>query len=150
MKSTISRYLFTFAISLLILVVNGCSNIRLIADYDEQTDVGVTQIQRKLEQFLVTMERNIGKDEASYSRNSKFYDEVRVDLSAMRVRAAAIPDNDLTIRQLGLLAETLGNLEKLHKLGLSTNDIQPVRTAFNVSCTAILKLELAKKRGKSS
>jgi len=147
MKTALSRYYLPVIASLLILIMSGCSNIRLIADYDEQTDVAVTQVQRKLEQFLVSLERNIGKEEASYSRNTKFYDDIRVDLSAMRVRAAAIPDNDRTVQQIRLLTDTVDNLEKLHKLGLAANDIPPIRTAFNVSCTAILKLELAKKRG---
>lgn len=147
MKTALSRYYLPVIASLLILMVSGCTNIRLIADYDEQTDVAVTQVQRKLEQFLVSLERNIGKEEASYSRNTKFYDDIRVDLSAMRVRAAAIPNNDRTVQQIRLLTDTVDNLEKLHKLGLAANDIPPIRTAFNVSCTAILKLELAKKRG---
>jgi hypothetical protein len=133
----------------MVLVFSGCSTIRLVADYDEQTDVAVTQFQRTVETFLTSLERNMGKDEASYESNVKFYDEARVDLSAIRLRAAAMPDNELTIQQLDLLSGTLGNLEKLHKLGIDANDIPPVRTAFNVSCTAILKLELAKKRGKS-
>lgn len=149
MKSAIKRYLVPLVVSLMLLALSGCSNIRLIADYDEQTDVAVTQIQRKMEQFLILMERNIGKDEASYARNTKFYDEVRIDLSAISVRAAAIPENDISIQQLGLLSDNLGNLEKIHQLGISTNDIQLIRTAFNGSCTAILKLELAKKRGKT-
>jgi len=148
-KSKLNKYLIPLVVALIMLVLSGCSNIRLIADYDEQTDAAVTQIQRKMEQFLISLERNMGKDEASYARNTRFYDEVRVDLSAVRVRAAAIPENGIIIQQLGLLSDNLVNLEKIHKLGISANDIPPIRTAFNVSCTAILKLELAKKRGKS-
>ena len=148
MKTAIARHCLPVIVSLLILMVSGCTNIRLIADYDEQTDVAVTQVQRKLEQFLVSLERNIGREEASYSRNTKFYDDIRVDLSAIRVRATAIPDNDRTVQSIRLLIDTVDNLEKLHQLGLAANDIPPIRTAFNVSCTAILKLELAKKRGK--
>ena len=142
-------YLVPLVVSLMLLALSGCASIKLIAEYDEQTDVAVTQIQRKMEQFLVSLERSVGKDEATYDRNTKFYDEVKIDLSAIRVRAAAIPDNDISIQQLGLLSDNLGILEKIHKLGISVNDIPPIRTAFNVSCTAILKLELAKKRGKS-
>ena len=149
MQTILKKYLVLYVAALIMLVFSGCSTIRLIADYDEQTDIAVTQFQRKTEQFLIMLERNVGTDEASYSRNTKFYDEAKVDLSAVRVRAVAIPDNDRTVQQLDLLSDTLGDLEKLHKLGISANDIPPIRTALNVSCTAILKLELAKKRGKS-
>lgn len=149
MEAVVRRYLLLLVVSLLVLATSGCASVKLIADYDEQVDVAVTQFQRKMESFLVSLERNAGTEEAAYARNTKFYDDVRVDLSAIGVRAAAIPDNDVTIQQLTLLSENVGILEKLHRFGISANDIPPIRTAFNVSCTAILRLELAKKRGKS-
>jgi hypothetical protein len=148
-ETGLRRHLFHLVVSVLMLCLSGCASVKLIADYDEQTDVAVSQFQRKTEQFLVLMERNMGTDEASYARNTKFYDESRVDLSAIRVRAAAIPDNEITVQLLALLSENIGNLEKLHRQGLGANDIPPIRTALNASCTAILKLELAKRRGKS-
>lgn len=149
METTLKKYLVPLVVTLLLLALSGCASIRLVADYDEQTDVAVTQIQRKMEQFLISLERNMGKDEASYAHNTKFYDELKVDLSAARVRAAAIPDNDITNQQLGYLGLNIGNLEKTHKVGIVPDDIPLIRTTFNTSCTAILKLELAKKRGKS-
>jgi hypothetical protein len=148
MEAALRRYQVPIVVSLLVLIMTGCASVKLIADYDEQTDMAVTQFQRKMETFLFALERNMGKNEASYGSNAKFYDEVRVDLSAIRVRAAAIPENNISLQQLSLLADNVSNLEKLHKLGLSANDIPPARNAFNVACTAILKLEIAKKRGK--
>ena len=137
-------------ISLLyVLSIIGCANIRLIADYDEQIDTSITSFQRKVEAFLTYLERNAGKDEAKYENNTKFYDEAMVDLSAIRVRAAANPKNEITIKQIDLLYENIGNLEKLHKLGIPAEQIFPIRTAINSTCTAILKLEIAKKRGRS-
>jgi len=134
---------------LLILAFTGCASIRLIADYDEQIDTAVTDFQRKIETFLTHLERNAGKDEAKYQNNTKFYDEAKVDLSAIRVRAAAIPKNDITLKLIDLLLENISNLENLHKLGISAEQVSPIRSAINTQCTAILKLEIAKKRGKS-
>ncbi len=132
---------------LCLLVFSGCTEIRLISEYDEQTDKSITQFQRKIEAFLISLERNIGTEQAKYENNTQYYDEFKVDLSAIRVRAAAIPKNSITIQQIDLLIDSLNNLEKLHQHGLTREDIGPLRTAFNTSCTAILKLELAKKRG---
>jgi hypothetical protein len=149
MEAAVRRYLFPLAVSFLMVVMSGCASVKLVADYDEQVDVAVTQFQRKMETFLVSLERNAGKDEAAYSRNTRFYDEARVDISAISVRAAAIPDNEITTQQLALLSISIDNLEKLHQIGINANDIPLIRAALNTSCTAILKLEIAKKRGKS-
>ena len=131
-----------------ILVVSGCAGVRLISEYDRETDVAVTRFYRKMEGFLVSLERNIGKEKAQYENHTAFYDGIKVDLSALRVRAAAIPKNEITIQQIDLLIENVDRLEAIHKLGLTCEDIPPLRTAFNEICTAILKLELAKKRGR--
>jgi len=133
-----------------LLALSGCTSIRLIANYDEQTDTSITAFQRKMETFLTGLERNAGKPEARYEANVQFYDEARVDLSVIHVRAAAIPKNDITIKQIDLLIDSLSKLEELHGQGISREQVAPLRTAFNTTCTAILKLELAKKRGEST
>ncbi len=60
----------------------------------------------------------------------------------------------MTVDQVGLLSKSLDSLEQLHKGKLkrgrscfSKEEIEPVRRSFNASFIAILKLELAKKRG---
>jgi hypothetical protein len=142
-----SRSFFYFVALVLTLAVPGCG-VKFVADYDELTDKSVTELQRKVESFLVDIERKVGTDDATYSNNTGFYDEVRVDISAIRVRAAAREKNEITLEQLDLVQENLDNLEKLHQLGFkSPEEIEPVRKAFNASFTAILKFELAKKRG---
>lgn len=138
--------------------ISGCT-VKLIASYDETTDKNVTSLQRKMETFLTDLESKDGVPECSYANNTDFYKESKVDLSEIKVRAEAIPKNDITIKQIALLESSLVDLELLHKLKdkktketgslncISTNEIVPLRSAFNSSFTAILKLELAKKRG---
>lgn len=135
---------------LVMLAFGGCTSIRLIADYDEQIDKSVTDFQRKVETFLTGLERNADQPESKYDANVKFYDEARVDLSAIRVRAAALPKNEITLKQIDLLTDSLGKLEELQRLGIRREHIAPLRSAFNSTCTAILKLELAKKRGEGT
>lgn len=146
------EYLFTKFIRsllplLMILAFTGCVNVKLIAEYDSQIDQSVTEFQKKTEEFLIKMERKIGKPEASYESNVQFYDDMKIILSGIQVRANAIPKNEKTIEMLKLLSENLDKLESAHKMGLKANDILPARSAMNIGCTAILKLELAKRRG---
>jgi len=143
-----SRSFLYFVTLILTFAAIACS-VKLVADYDEATDKSVTELQRKMEAFLVDIQRKVGTDEAAYSNHIGFYDDVHVDISAVKVRAAAREKNEITLEQLDLVQKNLDNLEKLHKLGFnSPQEIEPLRKAFNASFTAILKFELAKKRGK--
>lgn len=129
------------------MALSGCA-IQLISKYDEATDKAVTALQKKTEAHLVALEAVQGLPECKYEKHKQFYEEARVDISAITVRAAAIPKNEITTQQAGLLAGNLGSLEKLHRMAcLSGDQIAPLRTQFNSSFTAILKLELAKRRG---
>ena len=141
-----------------VLTASGCA-VKYISSYDELTDKNVTQLQRKTESFLIDLGTKDGLPECSYQNNANFYTETKVDLSAIEVRAKAIPQNDTTVKQLFLLNESLNLLEKLHKLKdkksqssgelrcFSPDELLPTRNALNSSFTAILKLEFAKKRG---
>lgn len=125
----------------------GCQ-IKLVADYDEITDRSVTALQREFELFFIDVERNLYTPEAAYENYTGFYDEVRAELSVIRVRAAARPKNEITVEQLDLVAQNVELLEELHKLGFEDpEELEPLRAAFQQSFQAILTLELAKKRG---
>jgi len=127
----------------------GCS-LELISSYDETTDKTVTALQKKVESFFVTVESQEGLPECSYDNHKKFYEETKVEISAIEVRARALPKNEITTKEVELLKDSFSKLEQLHKIScLSKEQIQALRIAFNSSFTAILKLELAKKSGES-
>lgn len=128
----------------------GCP-VQFISLYDEQTDRAVTALQRKVDTFLVRLAGQRKPPECIHESHRGFYEEARVDLSGIQVRAGAIPQNEKTVEQLALLASSLDTLEKLHRLKgaqacLDAEQIAPLRSNFNTSFTAILKLELAKQR----
>lgn len=130
-----------------VMALSGCA-IQLISKYDEATDKAVTALQKKTETHLVALEAVQGQPDCKYEKHKPFYEEAKVDISAIAVRAAATPKNEITTQQAGLLASSLASLEKLHRIAcLSGEQIAPLRTQFNSSFTAILKLELAKRRG---
>jgi hypothetical protein len=134
-----------FVLLLAILATIGCS-IRLIAEYDKRIDDGVTELQKKTEAFLTKMERIAEASEGTYAKHIAFYDEVKVDLSALKVRADAIAFNDLTSKQIGLLQDSFKSLEEQHKKGLKAVMIESIRQSLNTHFTSILKLEIGKQR----
>jgi hypothetical protein len=144
-----SRLLKIFlALLVLSILFCGCT-VKLISSYDENTDKAVTKLQKDFETFFVTVESQAGLPECKYKNHKAFYLDSKVAISAIDVRAKAIPNNEITIEQVGLLKKNIALLEKLHKLGCFTpGQVENLRNSFNSSITAILKLELAKKRGK--
>lgn len=139
---------FLVSVCLAVMLALSSCTVKLVSGYDETTDRAVTDLQRKTEAHLVTLESLEGLPECTYENHKQFYDEAKVDISAITVRAAAIPKNDITTQESQLLGSQLENLEKLHKIAcLSKDQITLVRTHLNTSFTAILKLEFAKRRG---
>jgi hypothetical protein len=134
-------------IGLLFNLQVGCT-VKLISTYDEKTDIAVSDLQKRMETFFLSLESLEGLPECAYENHTEFYKDVKVSVSAIDVRVRAIPDNEITIQQIELLKENIQLLEQLHKMScLSKAQIDPLRMSFNSGFTAILKLELAKKRG---
>lgn len=128
------------------LLLASCA-VQTVASYDEATDVAVSELQRKTEMHLLELKADAGLPECDYAHHRAFYLDARVDVSAIAVRAAAIPHNELTVQQTALLENSFDSLEKLHRLAcLEPEQIDVLRSQFATSFTAILKLELAKRR----
>ncbi|MBN2486153.1 MAG: hypothetical protein JXB34_09285 [Bacteroidales bacterium] len=132
-----------------LLFLTSCSNIRLVSDYDDITDKKVTELQDKFARHFVKLERAIGTSEADYSHFIEFYDAAKSELRTLRVRANAIDKNTIVTEQLDLLEKNVSDLEELHKMGFSTTaEIIPLKSAFELSFTAIIKFQMGLKRGK--
>jgi hypothetical protein len=132
------------------LVLGGCTTVKLVGDYDEQTDKGVTQLQKDVETFLVRLEGTAKTPQdnvESYDKNKKFYEDAKVAISGLRVRADSLERNSLTVRMLDRLSNNIHQLELMHQGGLKKAEINDIRGALNSQFTAILTFELAKKRG---
>lgn len=135
------------AAALIIVMTGGCA-IRLISNYDEQIDKGATDLHKELDAFLTDLETKAGTPEASYDVAKAFYPRYLVDLRALRVRARAQPENELTEKQLDLMMDSIEQLRRQHQAGpLARAVIDVNRNLFSQAWGAVVKLELAKKRG---
>lgn len=151
-------------LSMLFVFYAGCA-VRLIAEYDENIDSGITELQRKTERFLTQLQTDLIRtsllkdgsaekeavmERVAYAANADFYLDFLVDLRVLQVRADSYVGNELTVRQLDALAEILDAQKILHESGIaSADDIEDMRSAFTRGFKAILKLEIAKKRGQT-
>ena len=148
MKKTIiySKLLFV----VLIAAIQGCSSIKLISDYDETTDKLTTEIQQKVSEVFVKIERNLGTTKAEYSSFTDQYDDIRVLVNTLEVRANSIEKNKIVQDQVKEIISMLDNLEKLHKLKFNdVRELTSLKDGFNRAFSAIIKLQTGLKRGKS-
>ena len=130
--------------------LQGCSSIRLISDYDETTDNLTTEIQQKISQVFVKIERNIGTSKAEYSNFIDQYDDIRVLVNTIEVRANSIDKNKIVQDQVKEIISMLDNLEKLHMLKFNgLKELTSLKDGFNRAFSAIIKLQTGLKRGKS-
>ncbi len=133
---------------LLLVILQSCTSIRLISDYDEITDKKVTDLQESVSRYFVKLERTAGTEEGKYENYIATFDQIKVELNTLEVRTAAFSDNEIVQKQVNELTRMVYNLEKLHKLGFDDDSqIEALRKPFNAAFTAIIKLQIALKRG---
>jgi hypothetical protein len=133
----------------LAMSIVGCSSIQLIAPYDQKVDDSVTHLQQMTAEFLTKIERQGSSKPEDYKNHAKFYDDAKVALSGILVRASAVTNNTLTVQQLEILRQQFQKLEEEHqKIGIQQAAVSDLESAFNQTFTAILTLEVAKKQPK--
>jgi hypothetical protein len=150
------RHLLALALvalaALAVLAAGGCT-VRLISDYDETIDRSASELQKEMDAFLTDME--IGEGESvMYGVNRGFYPYYATEVRAVLVRAQAHPKNEQSVAQYELMLDSLKELEEAHRgdEGVESEGALPVeaipvfRDLFNQAWSAIIRLEVAKKR----
>lgn len=139
-------------VALAVLAAGGCT-VRLISDYDETIDRSASELQKEMDAFLTDME--IGEGESvMYGVNRGFYPYYATEVRAVLVRAQAHPKNEQSVAQYELMLDSLKELEEAHRgdEGVESEGALPVeaipvfRDLFNQAWSAIIRLEVAKKR----
>ena len=136
------QHLWVFIASLFLLVLASC---QLIAPYDQVTDEQVTTLQQQTEQFFVNLEKTLGTPEASYDHWQTTYDQFRIEIHMLNMRVQAVPNNDLTIKEVAILQTQFDDLATLHQKGITPFDMPLIEDSFNRVYNALIKLELAKR-----
>ena len=133
------------------MLLGAC--VTLVAPYDEKIDDMATTLQREVSVEIETLS-GAEKPDCLYPNHVSFYRDARVDVAALAVRAEAHEMNAQTIRQIEDLRGALDDLEALHKIATQANrcmrpdEFSDIRRGFDQITGAIIKLEIAKKRGR--
>lgn len=152
MTRALSRFrwvLLMLALAVATVGTSACVTVRLVGDYDEKVDQLATELQRRMDAHITRLENLPASDPGrAYDANRQFYMDYGVDLRALETRAAGIPRNTITVRQIDLMEQSLEQLRSTHQQQgtLSPAALGPYRELFNTSWRAILAFELGKKR----
>jgi len=134
------------ALSVLLLGLNGCA-ITPVSQYDAVTDQSLMALHRDLESYFISMQNRVGTPAADFDGYREFYQELNLDVSALRLRVDSIPDNGLTQRSMVLLEENVALLQEIHQEGIDSLELLDVlRADFATAFRNMLRFELAKKR----
>lgn len=128
------------------LNLQGCFSVKLVSDYDEQTDTEVTELYRGIMDYMTGLQTRpqvTGKDSIARADD---YNQVSLDIGVLKLRASAKDKNEQQIQQVELLADSWKKIGELQKLNLPAQAIENARSGMETTLTAILKLEEAKKR----
>jgi hypothetical protein len=138
-----TRLLF---IPLFLLITFSSCKLAMVGRYDAIMDNTVTAMQQNVTRFFVKADSEVGTNAFNYDNYKKFYEDIKVQLATLRIRSAAVNKGSIADKEMGLLEDNIKNLEKLHKLGISSvAEVELLRSAFESQFTAIIKLQMALK-----
>lgn len=129
------------------LLLAGCA-VRLIGDYDDTIDKGVTDVQQKAELYFARLQSS---PNTPYDQG--FYDDINARLAVLKSRAASLPKYPIILEQLTNLKSQFDTFQKLDKSSprpFPSVAVTDAESAIAVSVESIVKLELAlKARGQA-
>jgi hypothetical protein len=132
----------------------GCT-VRLIGDYDDTIDKGISDVQQTAELYFAKLAStpNTPYDQA-------VHDNISAKLAVLKSRAESLPMYSIIAQQVVALQSTFSNFQMVDKITVRPleNDttsgkpplVSNTESAVTTSVESILKLELALKRGSTA
>ena len=135
------------ALTMAALLLAGCA-VRLMGDYDDAMDTGITDVQQKAELYFAKL-----KSTPNTPYDQSFYDEIDAHLAVLRSRAVVLPKNQILVTQITNLKAQFDDFEKLDKTSprpVPAMAVTAAQSGIETSVESILRLEFALKRGGKS
>ena len=116
--------------------------VKFAGNYDEITDIKVSDLRAETATFLSWMEAGLDVEEGGYEANRDFYFRVYAEVDGLVDRAAVMEEG---LKKMPLkdnfmaLKQQYEDLETLHRIGLNAQVLASAREAFDQSFRAIVK-----------
>jgi hypothetical protein len=126
--------------------MNGCFSVKLVADYDEAVDKQVTELYKDVSIYMLELANKPEVSGADSAARASKYNDIQLNISMLKLRAVAKEKNNQQIEQTELLTDSWNKIGELQKLKPSKEMVLNAQSGLEITLTAILKLEIAKKR----
>lgn len=130
----------------LVIAIQGCFSVKLVSEYDEQTDRAITDLYRAIVVYMADLQNRTQVGGADSLARAARYDNIRVDIEVLKFRVSTKDKNQQQIQQVEVLTDSWGKIDQLQKLNPPREAIENAQSGLETTLTAILKLEEAKKQ----
>jgi len=137
-----------------VIFLTACSAVRLLAPYDEVTDLKTAELEENILLHLNTWDAiyslNPDSSVLTYQHNLPFYIEAKTVVELLLSRNEGVDKNNVVTEQLNLLKENLADMAAIHKEDtiLGTADLESFKTIMTVELGAIQKFQQVRKSSK--
>ena len=138
------RLINLFIMMFLLLTVSGCS-MQLVSDHDKVSMEMMESISKDVDRFYIQIGYE-NLEDRDFSSYSAFYEDVEVDLSALKARQEVRSMNDLTLKQANIAIQLWVQERMTHQRKNTISDylIQRHRMQFKRLFHAMIKGESIK------
>jgi len=131
---------------LIVVLLQACA-VTPPTDYDLVQDRAVSKLYKSITSFFLAYPSGQA-GVCEYEHFAGFYQGALLDSYALRVRAGAMPRNEVSAAQYSLLVASVERLQGVHEKGcLNAFRVQDLQASFDELFGAVLRLELDKKYG---
>lgn len=144
-RTSITSVLLVLTVAAILLA--GCA-VRLIGDYDDTIDKGITDVQQKAELYFAKLQST-----PNTPYDQSFYDDIDSRLAVLKSRALSLSKYQILVSQIAGLKKQFDDFQQVDKLTsrpFPSARLAAAQSGISDSVESILKLELALKRGAKS
>lgn len=131
-------------IAVLLALPAACAN--RAAPHDALLAAGLAELRASTDSFFEELQRTAGTPDAAWESHIAWYEQTRAAIDALRKRAASSGvKDDLSLKALDRLDDSVDQLEGAHAAGLSAGAIPVLRTLFDTQLHVLIELDAAAK-----
>jgi len=133
-----------FLMANLVLILSSCS-VELVSPYNSALMKSLNTVQKQTNVILLGVKQNINAPKANYKNYASKYVRIEAEMADIISNAKAIPNNQVTTKQIAILQHSLAEMKQMHQRGFkSVKVVNLIQKTLNDDFTAVYRLQYVK------